>query len=168
VISAARAVESGHDSRRTKRTCRFRYFDSVYFCDAAKCPGRTRVGDRDSSVCCGRLFLLVSKATVDMTTEHHSRLTRRRWFQFGLGQFLLLATLLRVLWWQAALWPVHEIRKGQEYLSPKPVFEISEIDRPPTPLETIKRGTVISGAVLGSSMTIAFLILRRWFRFMRT
>ena len=32
----------------------------------------------------------------------------RRWFQFSLGWFLALVTLLAIIWWQASSWPLTE------------------------------------------------------------
>jgi hypothetical protein len=61
---------------------------------------------------------------------------RRRWFQFGLSECLILGPLLAVLWWRCVVMPVY-------------ISVAFDTKRSPTALEAALRGVPASLAIVG-------------------
>jgi hypothetical protein len=72
-------------------------------------------------------------------------LPKSRWFQFGLGEILLLISLMSAIWWQAAVRPIE--MPVEEYGASGANFVVVP-ERPPRPIEIVRRGAIGSGTVL--------------------
>jgi hypothetical protein len=70
--------------------------------------------------------------------------TRRRWFQLGIMECLILTALLGVAWWQAAQSPVMEFYE----LAGPPPDRIGVWIRTPTHREMAIRGLLASAAII--------------------
>ena len=73
---------------------------------------------------------------------------RRRWFQFAIGEFLILTAVLGVIWWQAARWPVMETFE----LAGRPPGRIGAAIRAPTHRDIATRGLLASTIVIAAWM----------------
>src|SRR5579871_6896891 len=86
------------------------------------------------------------------------------WYQFQVGELLLLMSIVAVVAAQAARWPVEEqVRGPVTYYVPKPVYETIAITRAPTADEALRRTAIASTAVV-----LTWWLLRAlWWRMMR-
>jgi hypothetical protein len=62
---------------------------------------------------------------------------RRRWFQFGLAEWLILTGLLGIAWWQCIRWPVPDTELPEES------------ERKPTRREAMVRMAISTVAIVG-------------------
>ncbi|HEY4311190.1 MAG TPA: hypothetical protein VGN12_17200 [Pirellulales bacterium] len=73
--------------------------------------------------------------------------------QFSLLHGLLLMSILGIVWWQAARWPITATQQvGPTYFlggGGKPIYEVARIERPPTASEFARRGLVATGVIVG-------------------
>ena len=81
-----------------------------------------------------------------------SRAGRRRWFQFSVGELLLLTAVLGIAWWQCSQWPVTEVVGNSpvsigQWMSGVVDGGTMTITRPPNAVEITARGLASSLAI---------------------
>jgi hypothetical protein len=80
-----------------------------------------------------------------------SRLVFR--LQFSLLHGMLLMTILGIVWWQAARWPITATQQvGPTYFlggGGKPIYEVARIKRPPTAFEFARRASIATVVIVG-------------------
>jgi hypothetical protein len=73
--------------------------------------------------------------------------------QFSLLYGLLLMTMLGIVWWQAARWPITATQQvGPTYFlggGGKPIYEVARIERPPTASEFARRASIATVVIVG-------------------
>jgi hypothetical protein len=89
---------------------------------------------------------------------------RRRWYQLGLGEYLLLTTLLGVIWWQCATRPaIKTLGPGSKTAPGGGVLTWSSmtIERRPPPVRIVAyRGAVCTVGALVAWIAVATAIRR--------